>query len=191
MNNEIKQKVSPRRVKNHWSKNEKVREMTKNLVSLGLNMTDIASIMGIGRATLFDARNRTPELCAAIEKGRADLHDLLVAQMVLAATGYDYEESRTEREPSGKVRKTITFQKRMPPNAQLFQFLMSNRWPESWKIKKELIRKSAELKATIELEGKAIELFAGKLMEGDETKHADIVPGDNSEPDEAARRCGE
>ena len=191
----VKNKVQANKVKNHWSQEKKIQNITKNLVGLGLTQEDVASVLGIPSRTLREARKRTPELQAAVDDGKSQLHNLLLAQMVLAATGYDYEETRTEREASGKVKKFITFQKRMPPNAQLYQFLMSNRWPDTWKIRKEFIQKRFEARATIALEAKDIDKLAGKLLGsnvslqgGDVNRHSDIVSGDNSELDTREHR---
>lgn len=155
----------------HWSGNKKVQQIATHLAEMGLTSDDMAYIFGIARWSIQEAKRRCPEFKEAVLVGKEKLHDILVAQMVLAATGYFYDEVRKKVNPQGKIiEKTIT-KKHVPANAQLMMFLMCNqwpdgtvRWPDGWKIKSEVMHKKETFSQEPgQLEADKISRLAGGL----------------------------
>lgn len=166
---------SGRKRKIHWSKIEKIQQIAENLTSTGLTAKDLAGIFGIDQRTLSRAKTMTPELEDSIKEGKGKLHNMLVAQMVLAATGYDYTERCTKTDAEGRIKQRTIYDKRMPPNAQLFQFLMVNAFaqggdsfPEGWRIRRVIdVNQNKRLKLDVSFDSKQIARFAGRLFGAD------------------------
>lgn len=161
----------------HWGEDDRVCEIARRLRSLGLTQEDIAQVFGIGRRTLYDVRKAHPKFEEALKRGKVKLHDkFLLPHLVLAATGYDYEESCVKYDKNGKQSSKHVYTKHQPPNAQLFMCLLMNQfpkgtemWPEGWKVRqiggqdsRNLIVK-IDAKADIEQIGR----LAGKLFPRD------------------------
>jgi hypothetical protein len=85
-------------------------------------------------------------LCQELERD-------LCKEMIVQALGYNYKEEKltlikapdTKKETGGwvEVKKEITT-KRIPGNSQLFIMFMTNKFPDLWKVSKELVHSKTE-----------------------------------------------
>jgi len=179
----------------HWGGVRKVQEITQRLAALGLTVEDIADIFGITRRRLNQVKAATPQMQEAFTRGKENLHDMLVAQMVLAATGYDYEDKNIKKDAKGNVKEISIFKKHQPPNAQLFMFLFTNqfakgteRWPEGWKIKRVIDdNQNVSININAKIDTAQIRRLAGRLFDPDSNEHprksivaSEVVRGDSS-----------
>ena len=154
-----------------WASAKHTCDTARNLKALGLLDEEIAVIFGFRPGQLARLKKNYPELKEAIAEGKKNLHDRLVAQMVLAAAGYDYDEVKVRKGRDGKILDTTTITKHIPANAPLFMFLMTNQWGDpterwkGWKIRKDSLPSS---RITIKIDGKTeaekISKLAGKLF---------------------------
>ena len=154
-----------------WASDKHTCNTAKNLKSLGLLETEIAAIFGILPRQLRRLKQNHPKLREAIVEGKKVLHDRLVAQMVLAAAGYDYNEVKTRKDKKGNLIDTTITTKHIPANAPLFMFLMTNQWGDptenwrGWKIRKDAqLTKSLTIKIDGKTEAAKISKLAGKLF---------------------------
>jgi len=164
-----KKKAEIRRAK--WPSDKHTCNTARNLKSLGLLDEEIAAVFGFLPRQLKRLKKNHPKLKEAITEGKKNLHDRLVAQMVIAAAGYDYDEVKVRKDGSGKILDKTTITKHIPANAPLFMFLMTNQWGDSterwkgWKIRKDSLPSN---RITIKIDGKTeaakISKLAGKLF---------------------------
>nr|DAR43520.1 MAG TPA: terminase small subunit [Caudoviricetes sp.] len=92
--------------------------------------------MGINPATLYDWKNKHPEISEALKKGK-EIVDIQVENALLKrALGYEYMEERVEiSEKDG--RKVIQTTKTVPPDTTAQIFWLKNRRPDKWRDKPE------------------------------------------------------
>lgn len=100
----------------------------------GLTDEQLASRMGINPATLYDWKNRFPEISEALKKGK-EIVDIQVENALLKrALGYEYMEERVEiSEKDG--RKVIQTVKQVIPDTAAQIFWLKNRRPDKWRDK--------------------------------------------------------
>lgn len=153
------------------------------MAALGLTQTEIGSIFGITRSGIDYAKKQTEEFKKACRQGKEKLHDTLVAQMALAASGYDYTEKVVHRDANNKVTKKIESTRHIPASPPMMQFLMTNlfkdgtpMFPAGWKIKREMLEnRNINLRITGKMEKDKIKEFAGKLTKQIESKVVESV----------------
>lgn len=100
----------------------------------GLTDEQLAEKMGINPATLYDWKNKHPEISEALKKGK-EIVDIQVENALLKrALGYEYMEERVEiSEKDG--RKVIQTTKTVPPDTTAQIFWLKNRRPDKWRDK--------------------------------------------------------
>ena len=100
----------------------------------GLTDEQLAEKMGINPATLYDWKNKHPEISEALKKGK-EIVDIQVENALLKrALGYEYMEERVEiSEKDG--RKVIQTTKTVPPDTTAQIFWLKNRRPDQWRDK--------------------------------------------------------
>ena len=155
-----------------------MQKIAENLTALGLTQVEIANIFGVTASTIKYAKGKSEDMKEACKKGKEKLHDMLVAQMVLAASGYDYTEKVVHRDANNKVTKKIESVRHIPASPPMMMFLMTNQFPDGtpmfpkgWRIKRELLeRKNINLRITGKMEKEKIKEFAGKLAKVVESK---------------------
>ena len=97
----------------------------------GLIDEQIAHNCGISAGTLYDWKNRFPQIAEALKKGK-EVVDVQVENALLKrALGYETVEEMTEEGPDGtKIRTT-----RVPPDVTAQIFWLKNRMPDRWRDK--------------------------------------------------------
>ena len=103
----------------------------------GLTDEQLAAKIGITATTLYDWKNKYPEISEALKRGK-EVVDVEVENALLKrAMGYEYTETRTEVAEDGST-KTITMQKSMPPDTTAQIFWLKNRRPAVWRDKQQV-----------------------------------------------------
>lgn len=106
----------------------------------GLTDEQLAAKIGITAATLYDWKNKYPEISEALKRGK-EVVDIEVENALLKrALGYDYTEERVEvsKENGKKSVKTTQTVKHVPPDVTAQIFWLKNRRPDRWRDKQQL-----------------------------------------------------
>jgi|SRR5690606_32388431 len=99
----------------------------------GLTDEQIAENIGIRRETLYDWKNKFPNISNALKKGK-EVVDLQVENALLKrALGYQYDEVTYEH---GEEVKRVT--KEVHPDTTAQIFWLKNRRPDKWRDKQEI-----------------------------------------------------
>lgn len=108
----------------------------------GLTDEQLARKMRVSCCTLYDWKNRYPEISEALKKGK-EVVDIEVENALLKrALGYDVEESVVE-ESDVNGRKTRTTVRHVPADVTAQIFWLKNRRPEVWR-EKQVVEVSEE-----------------------------------------------
>lgn len=100
----------------------------------GLTDEQLAEKMGCGVRTLYDWKERFPQISQALKKGK-EVVDLQVENALLKrALGYEYIEERIEVSDKDG-RKVIQTTKTVPPDTTAQIFWLKNRRPDKWREK--------------------------------------------------------
>jgi len=159
--------------------NTPMLKVAQNLVALGFTEKDLGIVLGCKGDTIKAWKARYPEFFKASKKGKQILKGILVAQMMRAAEGYDYEEetikfdkyvdsSGKEVVPEDKDTKAIKKQtvtkytKHQSGNSQLMMFLAQNLLPEMFP-RSGLVAEQNILNIIGSVEGDRLRTFAGRL----------------------------
>ena len=100
----------------------------------GLTDEQIAEKIGCGVRTLYDWKNRFPQISQALKKGK-EIVDIQVENALLKrALGYDYKEQRIEKSDKDgtKIVQTI---RHVPADTTAQIFWLKNRRPDKWRDK--------------------------------------------------------
>lgn len=155
----------------------------RNLVALGFTEVDCGIVLGVEGSTIHSWKQRYPDLFKANAEGKKILKGILVAQMMRAATGYDYEEQdityklpkmvdvEDDEELTELVRerlmkvpdKVVVHKKHQQGNATLMTFLANNLLPVDFP--RNPVSTEQNILAVIgDVEPNKIREFAGKLL---------------------------
>ena len=99
----------------------------------GLIDEQIAHNCGISAGTLYDWKNRFPQIAEALKKGKAVVDVQVENALLKRALGYETVEEMTEEGPDGT--KIRTMRKRVPPDVTAQIFWLKNRMPDRWRDK--------------------------------------------------------
>lgn len=117
----------------------------------GLTDEQIAEKIGCGVRTLYDWKNRFPQISQALKKGK-EIVDIQVENALLKrALGYDYQEQRIEKSDKDgtKIVQTIHH---VPADTTAQIFWLKNRRPDKWRDKPiEKISEDMEVKVVIDV----------------------------------------
>lgn len=104
----------------------------------GLTEADIANNIGISTVTLWDWKNKHPNILNALKKGKEVADIIIENALYKRALGYDYEEIKTITASDGTIiTKTIT-KKHMPADVTAQIYWLKNRKPDIWREKVEV-----------------------------------------------------
>jgi len=150
----------------------------RNLVALGFTECDIGIVLGAAPSTISSWKQRYPDLFQANAEGKKIMKGILVAEMMRAAIGYEYEEKdETFKElpvldDSGNktgeyikvLDKTVVHKKHQPGNSSLMTFLANNLLPADFP-RDPIVVENNILQIIGGVEPNRIADFAGKLLE--------------------------
>lgn len=103
----------------------------------GLTDEQIAHNIGIAPCTLYEWKNRYPEISEALKNGKEVVDRAVENALLKRALGYDYTEKRVETSASGNT-KTITITKHIPGDTTAQIFWLKNRKPDAWRDRREV-----------------------------------------------------
>lgn len=102
----------------------------------GLTDEQIADNIGIRRPTLYDWKNKYPDISDALKKGKEVIDRQVENALLKRALGYEYIETTKELTDLGlTVTKQVT--KQVSPDTTAQIFWLKNRKPKEWRDKKE------------------------------------------------------
>ena len=134
----------------------------------GLIDTQIAHNIGIAVGTLYDWKNRYPELDEALKQGK-EVIDIQVENALLKrALGYEYEETKQiiEKDEMGKDRKRVEkIGKVALPDTTAQIFWLKNRKPEQWRD-----RHNVDHSGTLEVKSDEAEKYEELIKEDEEAR---------------------
>ena len=119
----------------------------------GLTDKDISLKMGINRATLYDWKNKYPDISDALKKGKEIVDIVVENALYKRAIGFEYEEVKQiiEKDKSGKDKKRIEKTKKyVPPDTTAQIFWLKNRKPEEWRKRDKLAEERFEHEKSID-----------------------------------------
>ncbi len=125
----------------------------ETLLSYGLSQQTIQDVFGCSRSGIDSYTIYEKQGEEAYQRGMAKLQAMLCSQIVIRSMGYEYQEekiiytkaidSETRKQKWVEMRKEV-YKKHQPSNAELMVFLMTNRFPDKWKVSKELLTGKVE-----------------------------------------------
>lgn len=106
----------------------------------GLTDEQIAKNMGIKRQTLYEWKNKYPDISDTLKKGKEVVDREVENALFKRALGYDFTEVTEERifdRATGEYKLTVTksVKKRMAPDVAAIIFWLKNRKPVEWREK--------------------------------------------------------
>jgi hypothetical protein len=111
---------------------EDALEVLQGWARIGLTDEQIAENCGIAVRTLYEWKNKHPQIMQALKKGKAWADTEVENALFRRATGYDYEETTWE---DGK--KTKVVKKHVPGDVTAQIYWLKNRRPDLWRDKRE------------------------------------------------------
>jgi len=129
----------------------------------GLTDEQIAHNIGIARTTLYDWKNKYPNITDALKRGKEVIDRQVENALLKRALGYEYEEEKIIREKNanGKdVMKREIFKRKAQPDTTAQIFWLKNRKPKEWRDKQDI-----EMSGGLDLP--SINIIRGTKSEGE------------------------
>ena len=102
----------------------------------GMTDVEIAEEIGIHEATLYRWKEKYPEFCEAIKKGKEDPDDRVEQSLFKRAMGYEYEEAKVVA-VDGRVSRVEKTKRHIASDVTACIFWLKNRRPEKWRDRHE------------------------------------------------------
>jgi transposase-like protein len=102
----------------------------------GLIDKEIAARIGVSQQTLWNWRNKYPELGEALKRGKEVIDAEVENSLLKRALGYTYDEVTEIESEQGFTRKVI--RKHVAPDTTAQIFWLKNRKPAQWRDKQEI-----------------------------------------------------
>lgn len=100
----------------------------------GLTDEQIAKNIGIRAATLYDWKNRFPDISEALKRGKEIVDRQVENALLKRALGYEYEEVKEKYEGGVLTERTVT-KKEVVADTTAQIFWLKNRKPQQWRDK--------------------------------------------------------
>lgn len=108
----------------------------------GLTDEQIAHNVGIATGTLYDWKNRFPEISEALKKGKAVVDNMVENALLKRALGYEFDEvteGPIERPDGGLDYDEVKrVRKHVPGDVTAQIFWLKNRRPDRWRDKQDV-----------------------------------------------------
>ena len=122
----------------------------------GLTDEQIAQNMGIRASTLYEWKNRYPEISEALKSTKEIVDRLVENALLKRALGYEYDEITEEltktEDGTLAMRETKRVRKQVAPDTTAQIFWLKNRKPDDWRDKPEPTQDQA-LQVAVEILG--------------------------------------
>jgi len=129
----------------------------------GLTDEQIAHNIGIARTTLYDWKNKYPNITDALKRGKEVIDRQVENALLKRALGYEYEEEKIIREKNGNgkdIMKREIFKRKAQPDTTAQIFWLKNRKPKEWRDKQDI-----EMSGGLDLP--SINIIRGTKSEGE------------------------
>jgi len=168
-------------------------DIIRRLKEAGCPDVDIGFALGVHRETIGSWIKRYPDLKKAVEEGKRVAKARLIAKAMLAACGYDYEESNEKWVPTGidkdgkpklVLQSVSKYRRHHPPDSKMLATLLAYLEPGFRNLQTrsvDLFNQKVTLKIDGKLESKKIEELAGKLLDETSKPVVSRVLGEDSE----------
>lgn len=103
----------------------------------GLTDEQIAINMGIKRQTIYEWKNRFPDITYALKQGKEVIDRQVENALLRRALGYEYEETTKELTENNELGVTKIVTKTQAPDVTAQIFWLKNRKPAEWRDKRE------------------------------------------------------
>ena len=147
-------------------------KVASRLVAAGFSIDDLGWAMGTDRSSIQYWKQKYPEFKQACLDGKKIAKQVLIAQALRAAEGYDYEVVKQTFNKDGNLEKTIRIKDHQKGDPQLAMFLLTNldrqMGGSNWKnIKYEKRDETRTIKFKVDgnLDSEQIAKFAGRLFQ--------------------------
>ena len=117
----------------------------------GLTDEQVAKNIGINRTTLYDWKNRFPDIDNALKRGKEVVDIEVENKLLQKAMGFEYEETETwVEEVDGVQKKRIKKIKKMAlPDTTAQIFWLKNRKPAEWRDKQHIEQNNRNIEIII------------------------------------------
>lgn len=103
----------------------------------GLTDEQIAQNMGIGNRTLYEWKQKYPQISQSLKRGKEVVDRQVENALLKRAIGYEYEEVSEKYESGILTEKKVT-KKQVTPDVTAQIFWLKNRRPDKWKDKQDV-----------------------------------------------------
>lgn len=104
----------------------------------GLTDEQIAQNIGIATSTLYEWKNKYPEISESLKKGKEVVDRQVENALLKRALGYEYTETTREYIPElDEMKTTKKVTKQVAPDTTAQIFWLKNRKPDKWRDKQE------------------------------------------------------
>ena len=111
-------------------------EKTDELVSKGMNNTELAKILGVSTTTIKNWRSNSEEFLATYQLAKLKAKEAVEGALFNRAVGYTYEKETITIDSKGEQR-TVIDTVVVVPDVTAQQFFLKNKDPENFKDKSE------------------------------------------------------
>jgi len=109
-----------------------------NLSLAGFSDIEIAEALGIGEQTLYDWQDRYPEFKREMLNGKKIAVGVVARSLFERAQGYNFVETKTEKDEAGNVIKTTETEKFIPPSDSSMSLFLKSKAPEQFTDRKKI-----------------------------------------------------
>lgn len=108
-------------------------EQARKLCLLGFTDKQLAVFFGVNESTINRWKQKYPEFCTSIKKGKAVADAQVVDSLYNRATGIEVTEVEVRDDGKKKIKRVT--KKHIPPDTTAQIFWLKNRQPELWRDK--------------------------------------------------------
>ena len=114
------------------------------LARKGATLAEMGQELGVSIRTVENWMDQHPEFKEAIQRGKSSDVEAVESALLKLALGFTFtEEKIVGNQPEN--REIIKIQKYLPPNVNAIRFYLTNRKPEDWKEKQEIVATIANI----------------------------------------------
>ena len=109
-------------------------ERVKKIAKYGLTDVELGDVLGVDERTIRRWKEN-PDFLSALKSGKLEADKHIINSLYHRAKGIKYTEITTEKDKEGKVLRTKTITKFIPPDVTGAIYWLNNRQPDKWNNK--------------------------------------------------------